>query len=297
MFLKVDENWLDSYRLLKLQHLGVSQPLLFILRTWKFALDECKKTAPHIKEEQLAELEKQVKWHGADGDLIKAFRSVGFLDEDNTLSLWWDEGAEPLNEARRRAREKKAKQRKKAKADDEEASPQPEPSVPQSDETVPQSSDGVPPKTTGTRSQSRVEKSREDYSKRTWAGTEGTTNAPSVPLDPAAAPNGDWHAIKHAFLGEYEHRCNGHPPGGGKWGKGFFSANGSFDVAEYLDKTAKHYPRVIRIALPSFWPEWDKKQPKNRKGHYPADMKGELEMYLMSRGLPSPGQRMMAGKI
>jgi hypothetical protein len=116
MFLKVEGSWLYSTRLLKLRRRGVHEPILFVLRAWQYALNECKDTAPVMDDEALSMMEETIKWDGEDGALIAAFRSVGVL-EDNTFALWWEDGAEALNIARTRARNKKRKQRAESKPD------------------------------------------------------------------------------------------------------------------------------------------------------------------------------------
>lgn len=113
MFLKAEGSWLYSTRLLKLRRRGVREPLLFILRAWQYALNECKDTAPEMDDESLSMMEETIQWDGDDGQLIEAFRAVGIL-EGNTFALWWDEGAGALNEGRKKAREKKARQRSEA---------------------------------------------------------------------------------------------------------------------------------------------------------------------------------------
>lgn len=286
--------WAKSPKLGKLKRLGILSPAMYLLRAWTWALEEHK--GPTV---DLDELEEAVFWDGDDGALVAAFTRVGFL-KGNRFELWWDEGPGELQ----KTREKDKKRKAEARSNDGE-----NPQKPSTGKTTP--SEGQT-ETSGGQSQLSTKKDRTaahtrleetigespKTTKRTREDPETTTNAPSTPPDPtAASKRGEWQGIKQAFLDEYEHRCNGAPPGGGRWGKGFFGDNGSFDVAEYLDGIATHYVRVLRVALPSFWRAWDEKQPKNRVGHYPGDMKGELELYLMSRGLPTPLVRMMGGKM
>ena len=283
--------WAQSPKLGKLKRLGIESPAMYLLRAWTWAIEEHK--GPDI---DLDELEESVFWDGDDGALVAAFQRVGFL-EGARFDLWWDDGPGTLLATREKDKKRKQNERDNAPNDP----PKPSNGKPESSEGRSESSEGQSPLSheKSVTSRERLGEVRSvDLSQRGREDPQTTTNAPSTPLDPAAASKrGEWADIKQAFLDEYERRCNGNPPGGGKWGKGFFGANGSFDVSKYLDNTAKHWVRILRVALPAFWPAWDKKQPKGRVGYYPGDLQGELEMYLMSRGLPSPGQRMMAGKM
>ena len=295
MWAKIKPSWARSVKIKRLNKLlGEPTGLAYLLTLWEWAM------ADGARKVDLYELEEQVGWDGPPGVLIESFQTIGFLDE-NRLGVWYEEAAghwlviqDKKKKEREQSVDRSQKHRDKIKAGKEAETPS-RPNTVTNGNTAPSRHGGNTVTSRNSDRDVRGMRGEEKEEKRTNA----LGPSPNVqPLDPAAASKrGEWPDIKQAFLDEYEHRCNGHPPGGGKWGKGLFGDNGHFDVAAYLDKVAGFYPRIVRVAVPAFWPAWDQKQPKGRRGYYPSDMKGELEVYLMKRGLPSPGQRMMAGKI
>ncbi len=304
MFLKVDGAWLTSTKLKKLKRRGVDDPLCMVLRAWKFVLDECKDDAPVMGETELEELEDALDWDGDDGALIEAFRAVGFLD-GNRFDLWWEDGAEPLNAARRYEREKKRNQRKAKSPGKTKKSPGKSKKSRRKDgdnEDVPTENMGTPP-------QSRVEKSRKEES-LTRDAREGTADAVGGPTGPGTdtGPNlkagfvrhhedvndaepGTWEHIRNEWCTEWDRREVVSNRKHRFKDRGFFGERGPFVRRQQLDDLRDRGPaEVVEKAIKGFWPWWDSEEGGRKllgKGWMPSPMnlRDRLEEYLMERGM------------
>jgi hypothetical protein len=285
VFLKVDGAWLTSTKLKKLKRRGVDDPLCMVLRAWKFVLDECKDDAPVMGETELEELEDALDWDGDDGALIEAFRAVGFLD-GNRFDLWWEDGAEPLNAARRYEREKKRNQRKaKSPGKTKESRGKSKKS---------RRKDGdngdVPTENMGTSPQSRVEKSREEKS-LTRDAREGTADAVG-PTGPETPKPDSWVQVRNAWVEEWDLREGESKRNLHLADRGFFGKRGPFRMHEKLDALRERGPaEVIEKAIASFWEWWDSEEGgKKRMGPKawrpsPMNLDDLLEEYLVERGM------------
>ena len=313
MFLKTEGSWLYSTRLLKLRRLGVEQPLLFVLRAWQYALNEARDTCPTLTDEQLDMMEETVKWDGDDGALVDALRATGFLD-GNTFELWWEDGAEPIAEKRRKGRARQAKSRKSkgdvtpkkrgvtpkpkgvtpsaAPVTPPEALPPTEgsPNTPVStpskgskpEKRVTRKQRGVTPKTTPVTPEGalQAEQSRED---KIFSTEKGGLNDPSLPAT--------WIDVRDAWVDQWSQREVETSRKMRFKDRGFFGDRGPYALRHRLDQFYKRGPaEAVEQGVASFWSWWDT-DGRRVKGNgwrpSPANITDDLEKWLVSQGMHS----------